>query len=39
LFYLTPEDFLLGRVEGKQNERERILNQAKLNRLEVRNVR
>lgn len=38
LFYLTPEDFLLSRVEEKLNERERKLNEAKLNRLEVRNA-
>jgi len=38
LYYLTPEDFLLGRVEEKLNERERKLNEAKLKRLEVRNA-
>jgi len=38
LFYLTPEDFLLGRVEEKLIERHRKLNEAKLKRIEVRNV-
>jgi len=36
LFYLTPEDFLLGRVEIKLNEREKKLKQARKNRTEVR---
>ncbi len=38
LFYLTPEDFLLDRVEEKLDLRERKLKEAKLNRLELRNV-
>ena len=38
LFYLTPEDFLLDRIEEKLKVRERKLKEAKLNRLEVRNV-
>jgi transposase InsO family protein len=38
LFYLTPEDFLLGRVDEKLNQRNIKLEQAKLNRYQVRNV-
>jgi hypothetical protein len=38
LFYLTPEDFLFGRVDQKLNQRIVKLNQAKLNRYEVRNA-
>ncbi len=38
LFYLTPEDFLLNRVEDKLKNRERKLKEAKMNRFEVRNV-
>jgi transposase InsO family protein len=38
LFYLTPEDYLLSRVNEKLEIRERKLKEAKLNRLEVRNV-
>jgi transposase InsO family protein len=38
LFYLTPEDFLLGRVEQKLQIREGKLKEAKLNRIEVRNA-
>lgn len=36
LFFLTPEDFLLGRVEEKLKERERKLKEAKQNRIELR---
>jgi len=36
LFYLTPEDFLLGRVEEKLYERETTLEEARINRIEVR---
>lgn len=38
LYYLTPEDFLLGNIEEKLILRERKLKEAKLNRLEGRNV-
>lgn len=38
LYYLTPEDFLLGRVEDKLNEREIKLKNARNNRIEVRYV-
>lgn len=38
LYYLTPEDFLLGRVEEKLKLRERKLLAAKQNRFEVRNA-
>lgn len=38
LYYLTPEDFLLGTVEEKLKLRERKLKTAKQNRYEVRNV-
>ena len=38
LFYLTPEDLLLGRVHEKIIERNVKLEQAKLNRFEVRNA-
>ena len=36
LYYLTPEDFLLGRVEEKLNEREIKLKNARENRIKVR---
>jgi putative transposase len=36
LFYLTPEDFLLGRVEEKLNQRETKLEKDRKNRTEVR---
>lgn len=36
LFYLTPEDFLIDRVEEKLKVRERKLKEAKLKRIEVR---
>ncbi len=36
LFYLTPEDFLVDRVEEKLQIRERKLKEAKLKRIEVR---
>jgi len=35
LFYLTPENFLLGGIEVKLNERERKLEEARKNRIEV----
>ena len=38
LYYLTPEDFLLGRVDEKLKLRERKLKEAKQNRYEVRNA-
>lgn len=38
LYYLTPEDFLLGRVDEKINQRKIKLEAAKLNRFEVRNA-
>jgi len=38
LFYLTPEDFLLNRIDEKINERNLKLNKAKINRYEVKNV-
>jgi transposase InsO family protein len=38
LYYLTPEDFLLGRVDEKLKIRKRKLKEAKENRFEVRNV-
>ena len=38
LFYLTPEDFLLNRVDERLQERELKLKQAKDNRIEVRNA-
>jgi len=37
LYYLRPEDFLFGRVNEKLNQRNVKLEQAKLNRYEVRN--
>jgi transposase InsO family protein len=36
LFYLTPKDFLLDKIEEKLNLRERKLKQARKNRIEVR---
>jgi len=36
LFYLTPEDFLIDRVDEKLQLRERKLKEAKLKRIEVR---
>jgi len=36
LYFLTPEDFLLGRVEEKLNEREIKLKNARENRIKVR---
>jgi|SRR5690554_3040363 transposase InsO family protein len=38
LFYLTPDDFLEGRIQLKLKERERKLREAKLSRIEVRNA-
>lgn len=38
LFYLTPEDFLFNRVDEKLEIRKRKLKEAKLTRIEVRNV-
>jgi len=38
LFYLTPEDFLMNRIENRLEEREVKLEQAKQHRIEVRNV-
>ena len=38
LFYLTPEDFLLDRIDEKLNKRNVKLNNAKLNRYEVRSA-
>ena len=38
LYYLTPEDYLCGRVDQRIEVRERKLNEAKLNRISVRNV-
>jgi len=38
LFYLTPEDFLFGRIDEKLSQRIAKLEQAKLNRLEARYV-
>ena len=38
LFYLTPEDFLLGRIDVKINERNDKLYKAKINRYELKNV-
>jgi len=38
LFYLTPEDFLLNRIDEKLKIREDKLLKAKLNRAEVRNA-
>ena len=38
LFYLTPEDYLYGRVDKRIEVRERKLNEAKLNRVTARNV-
>jgi hypothetical protein len=38
LFYLTPEDFLEGRVEEKIRLREHKLRQAQLNRIEAKNA-
>ena len=38
LFYLTPEDFLLNRVEEKLKIRESKLSMARQNRFEVRNA-
>lgn len=38
LFYLTPEDFLFGRVDEKLKQRNAKLEQAKLHRYEVRNA-
>jgi transposase InsO family protein len=38
LFYLTPEDFLLNRIDEKINERNIKLQTAKINRYEVKNV-
>lgn len=38
LFYLTPEDFLLNRIDQKLKIREDKLLKAKLNRVEVRNA-
>ena len=36
LFYLTPNDFLNGRVEEKLKLRQNKLNQAKLNRMKTK---
>lgn len=38
LFYLTPEDFLSGRVEKRIKVREEKLNEAKFNRYSLRNA-
>ncbi len=38
LFYLTPEDFLFNRVDKRLKQREIKLEQAKKNRIEVRNA-
>ena len=38
LFYLTPEVFLLGKVDERLQERELKLKEAKHNRIEVRNA-
>ena len=38
LFYLTPEDFLLDRIDEKINERNHKLNKAKIERYEVKKV-
>lgn len=38
LYYLTPEDFLLGRIVEKLQVRERKLKEAKQKRIEVRNA-
>jgi len=36
LYYLTPEDFLSGRVDERLNERELKLKKARKNRIEAR---
>ncbi len=36
LFYLTPEDFLLGRIGEKLNLRESKLKESEQNRIKVR---
>ncbi len=38
LYFLTPEDFLLNRIDHKLELREDKLSKAKLNRAEVRNA-
>ncbi len=38
LYYLTPEDFLFGRVKNRLNERELKLNNARKNRIKARYV-
>ncbi len=38
LYFLTPEDFLLNRIEDKLKLREDKLSKAKLNKAEVRNA-
>lgn len=38
LFYLTPDDFLNGRVEDKLQIRQNKLNNAKLNRIKLKHV-
>lgn len=38
LFYLTPEDFLLNRIDEKINERNHKLQKAKIERYKVKNV-
>lgn len=38
LFYLTPEDFLMGKVEERLKAREQKLRQAKWKRMEVNHV-
>ena len=38
LYHLTPEDFLLNRIDERLLERERKLEQARQNRIRVRNA-
>jgi len=38
LYHLTPEDFLLNRIDERLQEREHKLEQARQNRIQVRNA-
>jgi hypothetical protein len=38
LYYLTPEDFLLGRIDSRIKERNKKLEEAKTVRLSYRNA-
>ena len=38
IFYLTPEDFLLGRIDGKLQDRDKKIFDAKINRCNLRHA-